>query len=31
MEKIGIKISYWESLMVIEEIKGWYGIDMELG
>ena len=31
MNEIGIKISLWESLMIIEELKGWYGVDMDLG
>ena len=31
MEKQGVSLSYWESLMVIEELKGWYNIDLDLG
>ena len=31
MEKIGVSLSYWESLILIEELKGWYNIDLDLG
>ena len=31
MEKQGVSLSYWESVMLIEELKGWYNIDLDLG
>jgi hypothetical protein len=29
LEKLGIAMSYWEALMLIEELKNWYSIDVE--
>lgn len=29
LEGIGIGVSYWEALMLIEELKGWYNVDLE--
>jgi hypothetical protein len=30
LDRLHIGMSYWESLMLIEELKGWYSIDLEL-
>ncbi len=29
MDSIGINFSYWEGLMLIQELKGWYNVDLD--
>ncbi len=29
MDSIGISLSYWEGLMLIQELKGWYNVDLD--
>ena len=29
MDSIGINLSYWEGLMLIQELKGWYNVDLD--
>lgn len=30
VDNVGLRLSLWESLMLVEEIKGSYACDMEL-
>ncbi len=29
MDGIGVNLSYWEALMLIEQLKGWYNVDLD--